>query len=207
MEFHNKENVLFKHYKEILESRSFDEFDIFGFLIFIRPYVAKQYQKVKEFCDLMAHRKRDRGAVMGAISGAIKNHYKTITGSKHVAGYHGFQDVEWSKEWKRLLSELGVNCSNELLYDLTLCIYSLVQDSQYDNNTWSGTIELFQDQNGMLSLCTTEGKSDSVYVCFALYGPYEFQYMFPAGHITESVETYRHDGILHLRTLSGVIIV
>ena len=35
--FGKKEMLILNHYKQILEGQSFDEFDLIGFFIFIRP--------------------------------------------------------------------------------------------------------------------------------------------------------------------------
>lgn len=90
-----------------------------------------------------------------------------------------------------------------------MCIYSLAQDAQYtrqtaDGITYSGKIELFQDDKGNLSLCTTEGNPHSLYIYFAQYGPYKNVQNMP---IQESVETFREDSVLHLKTASGKVLI
>lgn len=76
-----KEQIILNHYKTIIEKRAFDEYDILGFLIFIRAWVTND-GVIREFCDLIAHRERNQGRVMRCIEGAIKNDYECIAGSK-----------------------------------------------------------------------------------------------------------------------------
>ena len=66
-----KEQIILNHYKTIIEKRAFDEYDILGFLIFIRAWVTND-GVIREFCDLIAHRERNQGRVMRCIEGAIK---------------------------------------------------------------------------------------------------------------------------------------
>ena len=70
-----KEQIILNHYKTIIEKRAFDEYDILGFLIFIRAWVTND-GVIREFCDLIAHRERNQGRVMRCIEGAIKNDYE-----------------------------------------------------------------------------------------------------------------------------------
>ncbi len=44
-----KEQIILNHYKTIIEKRAFDEYDILGFLIFIRAYGQNQGRLL---CDL-----------------------------------------------------------------------------------------------------------------------------------------------------------
>ena len=50
-----KANFIMEHYKKLIENREFDEFDILGFLIFIRSFIKpnKQYLLIEEFADLV----------------------------------------------------------------------------------------------------------------------------------------------------------
>lgn len=57
-----KAKFIMEHYKKLIENREFDEFDILGFLIFIRSFIKpnKQYPLIEEFADLVAHREREK---------------------------------------------------------------------------------------------------------------------------------------------------
>ena len=74
----NKEQQIMKHYKMLIETNTFDEYDILGFLIFIRRHLSDdKHPNIKEFAHLIAHRERDRGKVNNCIVTAILPKYKT----------------------------------------------------------------------------------------------------------------------------------
>ncbi len=212
----DKEKCLFEHYKRLIESLAFDEYDILGFLILIRRHLEGNHPYIREFADLIAHRRRNRGIVMDAISAAIDSAYETEDGSKRIKGYHGIQESAWRKDVEGVFSELEIACTEQTILDFSLCVYSITQYTQYEcrgknGAHYKGIIELFQNDTDELSLCTTEGERDSIYVCFAKIGKYRFNKMFPklfpSGHIQTAVETFREEGILHLRTMQGEVII
>ena len=93
-----KERVILKHYKEIIENHLFDEYDILGFLIYIREKLDKgNFKFIPEFADLVAHRHRDKGIVMDNIREAIINDYQRE--NNKVKRYHGIKWKTWRKEW------------------------------------------------------------------------------------------------------------
>ena len=212
-----KEKIILKHYQKIIRDRKFDEYDILGFLIFIRRHLEKgKFPCILEFCDLIAHREREKGIAMEAITTAIKKGYEIEEGYK-ISGYEGIQKKKWSNEWEKLLGTLDIQFSESVLLEISLCIYSLAQDTQYNKTkispdtaeeiTYKGTVKLFQSICGNLNLFTTEGQSNSPFICFAQIGPYHYQKEFPSGYINEPVETFRDNGVLHLKTMSGEIII
>ncbi len=68
-----KEIEILNYYRNIIERKEFDEYDILGFLIFIRKHIEKEYTYIAEFANLIAHRERAKGIVMRCISSAIDN--------------------------------------------------------------------------------------------------------------------------------------
>lgn len=88
---------MLEHYKNVIENRSFAEYDILGFLIFIRRHLNKDNVYIREFADLIAHRARDRGIVVDCITASIENNYQTEKGSKKVIGYNGLHYEQWEK--------------------------------------------------------------------------------------------------------------
>ena len=210
--FDNKEKYLFEHYKQLIESLAFDEYDILGFLILIRRHLGDKHPYIHEFADLIAHRSRNQGMAMDAISAAIDSEYETEDGSKCIKGYNGIQETAWRADVGGLLSDFGIAYTEQTILDFSLCVYSITQYTQYEclrknGAHYRGIIELFQNGADELSLCTTEGKRDSFYVCFAKIGKYQFNKVFPAGHIQTAVETFREEGALHLRTMQGEVII
>lgn len=208
MNFDEKERIMLNHYKKIIEEREFDEYDILGFLIFVREKLNKgNLNFIPEFADLVAHRKRNKGIVMNNIIGAIKNGY-AIKNHK-VQGYQGINWESWQKEWNRLALELGININNDIIIEITICIYSLAQYTKYDDaNGCSGKIELFVDgTTNSLCLCTTEGHGNSFFVCLAKFGNFNInKSLFDSGHIKEPVETLRTKDKLILKCSKGNIL-
>lgn len=202
----SKEQIMLNHYRKVIEERKFDEYDILGFLIFVRNR-CNNYDVIKEFCDLVAHRERDRGRIMDCIAAAVKNNYKNADDSKAVQGYNGIKWCEWRKSWDMLGNDLSITFSDAILQEITLCIFSLSQDTTYHNNSYSGTVRLLQSSSGQISILTTEGLPHSLLVCFMiLEGIMGHNQQF-AGLISEPVETCRIDGVLRLRTSTGVFII
>ena len=205
-----KAEFIFKHYKECLEKRTFDEYDILGFLIFMREYIKNdktRYKYINDFADLVAHRERNRGIIMDCIKTAIANEYQTEEDSKQIKGYNGMNYEDWVNEWIVLGKAFGITLTEKIILEITLCVFSLCQDTIYDDKKgcW-GKIALWQSLNGYFSLTTTEGNKYSLHVCFAKCGSFDMKYEFPVGKINVPVETYRENGELHLRT-SDIIIM
>ncbi len=96
---------ILNHYRELIEDKNFDEYDILGFLIFIRDYIKEDYHYITEFANLIAHRERRQGVVMNCIIGAIENQYQTKKDGKTVIGYSGMRYETWVNEWKRFADQ------------------------------------------------------------------------------------------------------
>lgn len=204
----DKEKVILNHYKEIIEKRRFDEYDILGFLIFIREKLDKgNFSIIPEFSDLIAHRHRNKGMVMNNICIAIKNNYQRE--NNKVKGYHGIKWETWLAEWKKIFLKFNIKFDKTIITEITLCIYSLAQNTTYnDGNGNIGKIELFIDNTtNSLCLCTTEGLVDSFYICFSKFGKFNInKSLFDFGLIKEIVETKRIEGKLILTCSKGIIL-
>lgn len=208
-EFDKKERLMLAHYKCILEKGLFDEYDILGFLIFIRCHINKdRYPYILDFAaNLIAHRKRDKGAVMNAISAAINNNYAVLQDGKTIKGYHGMPYAKWESEWLQLHEDFNIKLNRKTISDITLCVFSLAQFTEYEDKSGNkGQIELFQSNDGSYGLYTTEGTPHSLFICFAKSEQFPTQRFYSAGHITNPVETVRENGILRLRDCEGFII-
>lgn len=205
----NKEQQIMIHYKKLIETNTFDEYDILGFLIFIRRHLSyKEYPYITEFAHLIAHRERDRGKVYDCIITAIKNEYQTEKNGRTVVDYNGMNYAEWVREWKDIGHKLDIDFTDNVLEDLTLCVFSLAQFSCYKDKEGreSGKLELFVGRDNSLALMTTEGNSDSLYICFSKFGSFKLCRKIPAGHLKNPVETVRENGKLRLRDSEGFII-
>ena len=205
----NKEQQIMKHYKMLIEANMFDEYDILGFLIFIRRHLDdNKHANIKEFSHLVAHSERDRGHVNDCIVTAIEKQYKTEQGSKKVVGYHGMNYDDWVKEWKDVGTKFDITFADNTFEELTLCVFSLAQFTKYNDlkGRGSGTMELFIADDNSLLLTTTEGNRDSLYVCFSTFGCFKPCREISAGYLRNPVEAVRIDGKLRLRDSEGYII-
>ncbi len=203
-----KEEKLLAHYKAVLNALSFDEYDVLGFLIIVRHrLLATQYPYIKDFAHLVAHRFRERGIIMDCISAAIDNQYATVPRGKAVVGYHGIDMQKWECEWENLCSELQITYSKQLLKEITLCVFSLSQFTEYnDGKNHAGKIMLLQGHPGSLAMCTTEGHPTSLYICFAIIDDINFCRTYAAGCLVDPVEAVRIDGVLRLQNNDGFIL-
>lgn len=217
----SKEKIILTHYQNLLRSRRFDEYDILGFLIFVRRHInIKTFPFILEFSNLIAHRKRSRGIVMDAIKNAIQSNYKLTEKDEcdpnHKVGsiqaYCGISEQEWRNEWERLLKYFDIEFQTTLFMEISICIFSLAQNSEYEytdkkNRRYTGKIELFLFSDGYLGLCTTEGTPYSCTICFAKIGPVISEKEIQGFPIYSPVETFRENGVLHLQEISGRLII
>ncbi len=202
-----KEKIMLRHYEELFDKFLFDEYDILGFLMLIRRFVRDKYNSIVEFADLIAHRKRDRGKVMESISAAIENNYETYNGKK-IKGYNGIDERQWAAEWEGLFNDLELKMNSRLLKEITICIFSLAQGSEYEDKAGKhhGYLMLAKGRNNTLGLCTSEGKGDSLYICFSLLNNIEYNEKRTDFIYKNPVETVRIEGKLRLKDGMGYII-
>jgi len=197
-----KAKFILKHYKELLENRKFTEFDILGFLIFIRSFIHKnpKYRLIEEFADLVAHRERDQGIAMECIANAIDNKYLCKANSKEIEGYNGIDEDEWKNQWYNLGSQFQITINDDIIKEITLCIYSLAQKTVYDDKkSHKGTIEFgANSKTGEIALLTTEGRRDSLFVCFAKYDGYKVDSKYNGIPIKTIIHTVRESSKLKL---------
>lgn len=174
----DKEKLLLKEYKYKFSNNSFIEYDIYGFLILIRNYIRTHkstYPYIIEFCDLIAHRKRDRGLIMDAISAAIENKYK-IDDSGKLLLVNGIDINEWKREWEKVSRFLKLSLTEQNIDDITMCIFSLSHNTVYDNYRFArtghkhrGKIKIFQDNNYNLYIGGRANRKDSNFFAIAKY--------------------------------------
>lgn len=175
-----KEKLLLEEYKYKFSNNSFIEYDIYGFLILIRNYIRQHkstYPYIIEFCDLIAHRKRDRGLIMDAISAAIESKYKTKISGK-IALVNGIDEENWLKEWKKISQNLKLNLTERNIDEITMCIFSLAHGTIYNNfknkavkpgHKHRGTVKIFQDDNHNSYIGVSANRKDSKFFAFAKY--------------------------------------
>lgn len=167
----NKETKLLESFKEKFKNNSFEELDMYGFLILIRRNIKKNrhlYKYIIEFCDLIAHRERNRGIIMDNITQMIEKRYY-INKEGVIPDFCGFDKEEWIKEWKTLSRYFKLKLTERNIDEITMCIFSLAADSIYNNARHRGVVKLLLCKNNKLCLACTVGRKDSKYVCVAVY--------------------------------------
>lgn len=202
-----KERKMLEHYRYLIENRLFDEYDIYGFLIFIRRHLPKgQLQLVHEFSDTVAHSERDEGLILANLKVAKANNYQTKDGRK-VIGYNGYKPKTWNNEWKKLMNLFHISVNSIILKELTVCLFSLFQEVNYvDENGKVGKLGLFiNPDHDQISIYTSEGKSNSYMVCFAQLKNIKIQQRLKVFFEATPAETCRENGILKLKNDKGII--
>ena len=95
-----KKDIIIKHYKDIIERRIFDEYDIRGFLMFIRNYHHNKYNYIDEFSDLVAHNIREKGIIFDSLKNA-KNYGYEVNSKGKIKGYKGLKIVTFKNQIKK----------------------------------------------------------------------------------------------------------
>ena len=201
-----KASVILEQYKEIIESEKFDEFDILGFLIFVREILDSSHSDIKEFADLIAHRTRTKGRIHDSIKNAIKNRYSFSENGKNIIEYNGIAEEEWVSQWNKLGKKTGIVFSNKIIRDITLCIFSLAQFSSYidigeDENgkKYKGEVHVLIGENGSVSIATVDDSPNSLTIGFMKYRGYEIIEPPVGGLIREPIVTIRENKKLRLK--------
>lgn len=211
MNYDKKERLMIAHYFGLLAENNFTEYDILGFLIVLRQELdGEKYKYIYDFANLIAHRSRNQGVAMDAIQGAIDNGYKFIDGTTKIRGYHGIPYDKWKTEWQNLSAQFSVRLSDETIHDITICVFSLAQNTAYNKTEtkdsvtkrYGGKMALFGSKDRELMLGTAENEH-SRSICFASTSNEKVENLKP---INATVETFRKDGILHLKTIEGTVI-
>lgn len=192
-----KDKKILDHYKYLFDNYLFDEYDVLGFLIFIREQIdASTCHFIQEFADLIAHRSRNQGIIRENIIKSINSNY-SCNNKGHVIGYNGVKWDTWVNEWNRLGRQIDFDFSKDkkkLLKQITICIISLAQDTKYyDKDVIIGKVETFINSNKCLSLETTERKWDSPKVCLMECGPFENIVAKDHGFFKYPLETKREN--------------
>ena len=181
-----KELFLLEKHKEKFLNNSFNEMDIYSFLILIRNYIKKdsqQYLYICEFCDLVAHRKRNQGFIMENICNMVERRYRQADDNT-ISGIACIDKEKWINEWKCLSMTLDLKLTERNINEITMCIYSLVHHTYYDNkgnnkkdtggslrnhSHHRGQVSMGIDKNNNLYLSCTAGRKDSRIVTISKY--------------------------------------
>ena len=193
-----------EHYKQLIENRKFDEYDIMGFLVLIREYLdSKKNPIIFDIANGTAHRKRNKGKIYDCIYFAIQNNY-SIDKNGHVEGYHGVFDSEWKLECTNLSKQFNIKITPIISTELAVCMFSIIHRSRYEtdkklNNkklSIKGSIEMMTGENS-LSILTSDD-INKITVCFMKIE--NIDVIEKNEFIMNAVETYRKNKFLYLRS-------
>lgn len=216
LDFDIKEKQLLDFYCDKIKQRIFDEHDIYVFYILIRGHLEnsekydlkntsnfRKYKWISELGDLIAHRKRNSGVVLQNIVKALQNGYQTITGSKQLIDYKGISDGELQNEFSSLFSELNIQVTPQILDEIVLCTFSILQNSRYiDTKTKiTGEVKLIQYKDG-LGLITVGNpqNGNQPWICLAKLKGQFMTHDFPCWYnIKKPIEVIRHNGELAIK--------
>ena len=202
-----KEKIMIEHYKKIIENRSFDEYDIFGFLILIRRHIPKgDFPLIIELADTVGHREKNIGMILKNIKISIEKNY--IKGRKNkITNYVGYSPEKWNNEWTRIMNYFNISVDKMILKELTLCVFSLFQEVEYKDKTNNiGKLRMLIDpDNNKLLMYTTEAKKRTPIVCFTYLNKIIIKQKLIDFIKCEPAETFRENGILKLKNEKGII--
>lgn len=216
LNFDNKEQQLLDFYCNKIKQRIFDEYDIYVFYILIRGHLdnkekydlknannLRKYKWISELGDLIAHRKRDKGVVLQNIVKAFQNGYQTISGSNEILDYKGIADGELQNEFASLFKELNCQVTPQILDEIVLCTFSILQNSQYtdDKTKIKGEVRLIQykDGLGLITVGNPQNRSSPWIYLARLKGQFMSQ-DFPCWYnIKKPIEVIRHNGELAIK--------
>lgn len=204
-----KEQKIFHHYKYLIEKRMFNEYDIYGFLILIRPYILKgDCPLFYEFTDMVAHRKKDQGIIYENIVNVINNKYEIVEENK-LKDYKGYPTEKWNSELKRLLDYFCIKYDKLIIKELTICIYSIFQEVIFVDKKSKekiGKLTLFfNTEHKMITLCTKENKLYKFLACFTKLDNIIIEQSFGDMLDDHVIETYREKGILKVKNSKGFV--
>jgi hypothetical protein len=137
-----KERDLIGHWHSRISRGLFDEKDTYAFLILLRPYTAAG-SPAREFADFVAHRRRDRGAMLDFISrysSAPANDARSVVErvaaiSQHLRTSEVLCSVEQLREsLNESLNRVGVQpLDTKTAKDLTFTIIALLQNARLED--------------------------------------------------------------------------
>ena len=172
-------SILF-HYKKIIEERTFNEYDVMGFLILIREYIPenklndtnKYYMSIKDFADGIAHRKRNKGKIFNSFKEAKDNDYCSYDNSPMIKGVNGFNYNYYLEAWRKIGQYFEINMSDKIIKDIMVCVCSLLQFTIYETSTENdcerfGRLCLLIN-NDQLDLCIIPHDKAKPFICYLL---------------------------------------
>ena len=217
--FDTKERFLLEIFKSKFQSRSFEEIDVNSFLIFLRSHFEKNEKSLFSYyhdCgNLVAHRKRSAGIALQSIQSAIDNHYSIKSNSTEIQGYNGIDTMQWNEQWLNLGKAINISFTNEIIREITLCVLSILQFSQYSfpkssknisSSAPIGVMYLIQGKD-QLVICSHENKPTSPYVTYCKLDKVSFIKRYDNFVVKDATYAKREAGVLRLINDKGNYII
>ena len=135
------------------------------------------------------------------------NEYAYDENLNKVIGYSGISQEEWKNEWYKVGKIFNITLNEKIIKEITLCIYSLAQKTKYEDRSGNvGYIEfLAQSKFNNIGLATTEGRKDSLYICFTKYKGFNINENYDGIPIKNIIYTKRKNGKLQLLEGNNII--
>ena len=170
-----KADEMIKKIYNMLKDNVFLETDILNFLILIREHLAKT-STLREICDFIAHRERDRGNTFNYLKKIKKYVDENSVLPKNLSASL-YKEYEIKRELNDFLITRGFDPLNDkTLREIILCIISLLQETKLVNDNvdfgklyitiFPYSIGIYTDLNvaNYFSVNTLDGKSENVYL-------------------------------------------
>lgn len=187
------------HFVKAFNEKSFDEYDVMGFILTIRNDKLKKEQPfLYDFANIVAHRTRTEGIALNAMKKAIDNGFKLNSKGK-VLYYNGPSYNCLTKEIKEIAAKYGIDADKCFIKEFILCLMVIAQHTvcEDENHNNICTLEIFRTKDEKLALVTV---GDNASVCYLLCdSKINISKNYEAGHITEAIEVLRVGSYLEVR--------
>jgi len=168
----SKELQLLDELYNKLLTRTFSEIDIYSFYILIRDYVKCNYPPgiLLDLGDFIAHRKRNQGILFKKFIQLHKymfgDYEKKDEALRCMKDIPVFPIIEFKSELNDLLERLGkVSLDDDIIKEILLFTYSLLQSSIYEKGDMKGYIFTFLTHDNIALVANLS--KDTPYYFFA----------------------------------------
>ena len=186
------------HFVKAFNEKTFDEYDVMGFILTIRNDKLKEEQPfLYDFANIVAHRTRTEGIAFNAMKKAIDNGFKLNSKGK-VLYYNGPSYNCLTKEIKEMAAKYRIDADKRFIKEFILCLIVIAQHTVCEDEKHNNicTLEIFRTKDEKLALVTVGNNAS---VCYLLCdSKIILSKHYEAGHITEAIEVLRVGGCLEI---------
>ena len=180
--------VMLNHYRKNIETRTFDQYDIYAFLIFIREYLPKgQCEFLRDIGDMIAHRNRNKGKAIDTMKKYIDNNK-----------YSGCSYKTLSAQIKSACNTFNIAIDKIAIREIILCIIALSNHVEHKNENVNMQFRVVRGEDNKLGLISA---TDDEWICYMEYLP---KVSFTTERIVlEPFEALRENGEIILKFADG----